>query len=403
MQDDLDFIIGYPSDSYPYRRNIINKVPGVKYKKIWDFLNNVRAAENFIQHISGGRIFSANDCQDQIYNFNFQHVSLIHFFNAISYDPTPWITTFETYIPRLGGTTSCHHGRQPDFSGLKDLKKFEMGISAIAHDSCKQIIALSHCNEYMQKEVLKIFPQYQGPIRDKLTVLHPPQKLFVSDYAEKGIDPEGELRFIFVGASFHRKGGMETIRALKRVRDRDHCNIKLTIISKLLLDPYATQESLQDIERTKLYIEANRDWIQYYPRVHYSSLLQMMKASHIGLLPTYADTYGYSVLELQASGCPVITTDVRALPEINDDEKGWIIQVPKNSLGEAIYMTKEDRLEISDCIQQGIAEIVPEIYHERKTLVMKSNKSIAGIKKNHSVDQYAESMKKIYHLALQDA
>ena len=42
-----------------------------------------------------------------------------------------------------------------------------------------------------------------------------------------------------------------------------------------------------------------------------------MATSHIGLLPTYNDSYGYSVIEFFSYGCPVITTNILALPEIN--------------------------------------------------------------------------------------
>ncbi len=98
------------------------------------------------------------------------------------------------------------------------------------------------------------------------------------------------------------------------------------------------------IQRTAAFIQGNREWINYFPQLPNSEVLDMMKKAHIGLLPTYADTYGYSVLEFQAAGCPVVTTNVRSLPEINDNDKGWLIEVPKNRMGEAIYSTDTDRI-----------------------------------------------------------
>ncbi len=58
-------------------------------------------------------------------------------------------------------------------------------------------------------------------------------------------------------------------------------------------------------------------------------VLELLKTCDVGLLPTYADTYGFSALEAQSAACPVISTDVRALPEINNTEVGWLINVPK--------------------------------------------------------------------------
>jgi len=49
----------------------------------------------------------------------------------------------------------------------------------------------------------------------------------------------------------------------------------------------------------------------------------------LALLPTCAETHGDVVLEAQANGCPVITTDIRTLPEINPSEIGYLIEVPK--------------------------------------------------------------------------
>lgn len=55
-----------------------------------------------------------------------------------------------------------------------------------------------------------------------------------------------------------------------------------------------------------------------------------MKQCHIGLLPTFGDTFGFSVLEMQACGCPVITSNNYALPEINNKEIGWICDIQES-------------------------------------------------------------------------
>ena len=58
--------------------------------------------------------------------------------------------------------------------------------------------------------------------------------------------------------------------------------------------------------------------IFYHKILFNSEVMNILKNTHVGLLPTYADTYGYSVLEAQSFGCPVITTNIRAMPEINN-------------------------------------------------------------------------------------
>ena len=50
-----------------------------------------------------------------------------------------------------------------------------------------------------------------------------------------------------------------------------------------------------------------------------------MSSCDVGLLPTWAESYGYSVLEMQACGLPVVTTNIRALPETN--VCGWKVKL----------------------------------------------------------------------------
>jgi glycosyltransferase involved in cell wall biosynthesis len=273
-------------------------------------------------------------------------------------------------------------------------------LETISAKPCKYIIALSECNAHMQREFLKEFPEYQETILKKMLVMHPPQQALVSEYLDKNIDVTGKIRFIFVGGSFIRKGGVEIIETLKMLKDEYHYDIELIIISSLALDNDAAQESANDIQQVRLSIQENKNWITYFPGLVNNQVLVWMKKSHVGLLPTYADTYGYVVLELQAAGCPVISTNIRALPEINNNDNGWMIDIPKNYLGEAIYTTKEDRIIISNAIRKGIEQAVHEIFADKKIILEKSNKSIRYIETNHSVQNYARQMSEIYRKAV---
>jgi glycosyltransferase involved in cell wall biosynthesis len=120
----------------------------------------------------------------------------------------------------------------------------------------------------------------------------------------------------------------------------------------------------------------------------------------VGLLPTWADTYGLFVLEAQASGCPVITTDVRALAEINNSRIGWLIRVPKDALGEAIYATPENRLELSQKIQAGLEEIIRGIVEDPSVIASKGQAALERIRTEHDPQDYAEKLRQIYQAAL---
>jgi len=255
---------------------------------------------------------------------------------------------------------------------------------------------MSFCAANMQRQLLEEFSQYRENIERKLVVMLPPQDLLVSQFSDKRIDLVGRIKFMFVGNEFYRKGGREIIDTIKMLRDRYHYDIELTIVSSLRIDGYAVTVSSEDVQRTTAFFQENREWIKYFPQLPNSKVLDLMKGAHIGLLPTYADSFGYSVLEFQASGCPVISTNVRALPEINDNDKGWIIDVPKNRLGEAIYTTESDRSVISDAIRKGLEKIVHEIFADRSIIPIKSARSILSIKTSHSKEDFSDRMKNIY-------
>jgi glycosyltransferase involved in cell wall biosynthesis len=104
---------------------------------------------------------------------------------------------------------------------------------------------------------------------------------------------------------------------------------------------------------------------------------------------------------MQANGCPVISTDVRALPEINDNEKGWIINVSKNELGEAFYSTFEEREILSKSIDSQLEKIILEIFNNRQSINQKAQLAINHIRENHSMQKYALKLMEIYSESIQ--
>lgn len=334
--------------------------------------------------------------QQNFNDLNLNKVNLLHFINKISYGSTPWITTFETAIPRCTETMNCHKGVAPDFSVLKGNRIVEHSLGVLARDSCKKLIALSACALGIQRDLLQHFPKYEKIINKKLQVIHPPQTLFVNDFSEKNISIDETTRLLFIGNSFFRKGGMEILQTLRRIKDKSSYDFNLIIISSLSIDNYARHEGPREVSEAKKMIHENSEWIKFYSTIPYHNVIELMKKSHLALLPTWADTYGFSVLECQASGCPVISTDVRALPEINNDEIGWVINVPKNRLGEAIYATIEQREIMKKTIEHGLEEEVTKILRDRKCILRKSKATISHIKKNHSPERYANKIYTIY-------
>jgi len=187
------------------------------------------------------------------------------------------------------------------------------------------------------------------------------------------------------------------VETLRDLRMNNGYDLKLFIVSALIPDPLTRESGEGDLETAKNLIQNNTDWIDYYYHLPNQKVIELMKKAHIGLLPTYADTYGFAILEFQASGCPVISTNVRALAETNSNEIGWQIEVTKNNLGEAVYATKEDRLQLRDEIKEGLEEVVSEIFSNKDIILYKANAAIQKIRTQHSPEEYSTRLREIYN------
>lgn len=308
-----------------------------------------------------------------------------HFFNGISYNSLPWVTTFETALPRYSS---------PNWT--------KQGIKRLASPSCKKVIALSSCAYNIQLNYLsQNFPTYYEAIKKKMIVLHPPQKLIIDNIASKPkLDNENpQLIFTFVGNQFFGKGGREVLNVFKKIC-LQHTNIKLNIISNFSPDSYASATTKQDVEQLKKEFPQLPANIHILGSIKNEQVLKILCNSHVALLPTYADTYGYFVLEAQACGCPVISTDIRALPEINNNECGWVINVPKDENGNAIINTREQRLAFSEKLQAQLEALIKDTINAPSIISIKAQKSIDRIIEHHSPKKFANKLNSIYSEAL---
>ncbi|WP_214172954.1 glycosyltransferase family 4 protein [Citrifermentans pelophilum] len=327
---------------------------------------------------------------------NFNGVDLYHFFNTVSFTARPWVSTFESLIPRYSELMVDTKDGGISFPRTGNL---ERAMKAIASDNCKKIIALSDCTKMMQEKLIRLFPEYEGRIKDKLCTLHPPQRLFIGSFAEKGIGTDSVIRFMFVGRDFVTKGGLEILATFKTLVEEHRLPIKLVVVSSLGAEGYARHATDNELEAARRTLNES-EWIEYYESLPNYDVIKLMIGSHVGLLPTWADTYGYSALEFQSAGCPVISTDIRALPEINNDEVGYLIKVPKKDYGEGLYKTESDRLFMAETIKKGLVSAVLSIFADLSQIETKSNLSIRNIVRNHDPVDYANRLKQIYQEAL---
>ncbi|MDW3176726.1 MAG: glycosyltransferase [Acidimicrobiia bacterium] len=159
---------------------------------------------------------------------------------------------------------------------------------------------------------------------------HQPAQSRRTQYPELG--EEDALRLIFVGGDFFRKGGEAILRAVEALGDE--LNLQLTVISKVEGNDYTgTPPPEVDVASIRRRLEGNPriDWRR---SVSHDEVMSAIEMHHVGLLPTFSDTFGYSVLEFMSLGVPAIVSDLQALPEFADSVTGWQVHVEKDDHGE---------------------------------------------------------------------
>ncbi len=372
-----DFIkVGTASGGYPEKRNIFSlPFKNAKVVRRYDLINII----NFIHFKLYNK--SKNEYVFLHRDFGINDVDLFHFFNKISFSNTPWITTFETRVPYFKPS------KTPD-------RYYELLVSK----HCKKLIAISQRAYNIQMFLLDQRKQFKDAVAEKLTIIHPPQESIISDYNQKQSD-NNNIIFTLVGRRFFLKGGMEVLKVFDRLFQKHH-NIKLNIVSLLEHGDYISQSSINDVTEAMKIISAHPGKIIYHKSLGNNKVIELYKNSHVSLQPSYHESYGYSILEAQACGCPVISTDVCAMPEINNEASGWVLNIPQDELKDGIWRTVDERKKLSEMLQEQLYATIINIVENPQVIKTKGMNAIKRIEDEHSPETRAALIEKIYQESL---
>ena len=302
-----------------------------------------------------------------------------HLWNAVSASKKPWVTTLEL---------QC---------------KEESRLQYLAKPECRKVFCLSSWVMNFEKNFLEGTP-YKDEIVPKLEVLPPPQEPYVEEKEILNKTIEEPFRFLFIGRDIFRKGGYECIRAFDRLLEKRD-NAELIVVSGLGNRDYPVNAFPEENNNLLELIHKKKKKIKVYKELSHEKVMELITSCHIGILPTYLDSYGYSVLEFFSCGLPVITTSINALEEINDLERGWILNLP---LVETEYGLKRVRDRASLENRKQISETLTNlIYHQIDTLLASPQQTSEVIRKkgqaafqyiieNHSTQKNIQRLETIY-------
>lgn len=319
---------------------------------------------------------------------------LTHLFNSINLRNTPWIVTYESRLPRWGFRT-----------GYRNSMNIRYGLERLASTSCKKIIAMSECAYNLQSSFIRNFPSLNDAILSKMIVVHPAQVPMINHYSEKKCS-EQNFVFTIVGHAFFRKGGLAILRAFDFLLDNKH-PVELNIISHLSTE--ASGAKADDVSEAKRIISKHPKQIHCFSELTNNNVIRLLCRTHVALLPSLDETYGFSVLEAQACGCPVITTNIRAFTEINNGQIGWIIDLP---LDNEFFFAKtflqwvdghnaHDIAAAHTTIRDQLVHIILEIINNPNCIKEKGMLSLERINNAHNPDQKVKLLENIYDSALE--
>jgi glycosyltransferase involved in cell wall biosynthesis len=252
---------------------------------------------------------------------------LVHAFNRIPLGVQPFIIGFESHLPRG--------------FGLESTRYFHAMTRMLAAPRCRGIIAISqHARRSFEAT------HRDSPLRDvllsKLSVRYP--NIAIPETASP-LDPAQTRPFVvsFVGNHFVRKGGCVAVRLAEMALAKG-LPVVVEIGSSVQVGPAVWTDPLNPrfFDRYRPLLSLPN--VRWHKSLSNTEVHALFRRSHVSLLTTFCDTFGYSAIESMVHGTPVIATRQGALPEfIVDGRNGLLLDLELAAHGEWIHVGHPDR------------------------------------------------------------
>jgi glycosyltransferase involved in cell wall biosynthesis len=228
----------------------------------------------------------------------------------------------------------------------KDLDASQLENEAEAMRIASQTIFSS---EYMAKRALKefsqIFEQDTGKLGHIVFGLNmdeiPPANLNKSDF--------NEIRLLFVGKDWDRKGGVKGLQICKYLFEKG-LPVRLTIVG-------CNPPDAQGLDYVNVIPNINKN-----DPTEQSYYCELLRRAHFLLLPTLADCTPMVIAEANAFGAPALTTRVGGIASlVTPDQNGMLFNLDDSAekWGDAIIELVSDRTRYLQMSKQS------RLYYER--------------------------------------
>jgi len=243
-----------------------------------------------------------------------------------------WVQVLYDFIPYV-----CPE----DDGGEKRAKRLFDAFKRLFADVPARYIAVS---ESTKRDAMRFW----GLPANRITVVH--QGSFIATRLPR--THFGSKKILVVSDISPRKNHLRLIKAFELVhRDNQYNDAELVIAGSVRRDVPEFESTLQDIRRSN---EAIKITLRGY--LTDSEILSLYSEADIFVYPSLYEGFGLPVLEAMACGCPVIASNVSALPEVVGNAGLLVDPYDVEALAHAMSTVLEDdelKIEMS---RKGIAQ-----------------------------------------------
>lgn len=227
-----------------------------------------------------------------VYILNTFEYNLIHSSRGfLVLNKKPWVVDLE------------HVG---SFGAFHKEKVKRIAIKFLKSNWCKKILPHSIA---AKNSLINAWKINDRKILDKIEIMYP---AINKRNIKKVKKDEISIGFLATRGAFYEKGGRELLEAFK-ILSKKYDNIRL-IMKVKPPEEIIKRYSLPKVEfLTKHFNTREELFREFYEKID------------IFVLPTYVDSFGYSLLEAMSVGLPLISTDIFAIPEIIEEGKNGLL------------------------------------------------------------------------------
>jgi glycosyltransferase involved in cell wall biosynthesis len=184
------------------------------------------------------------------------------------------------------------------------------------------------------------------------------------------------------------------------------------VISRIEADNWLTKTSKKDEEemKKKLMESSGVNWIN---GISYTEIVEkFLPEADIFVLPTWGDNWGHVLCEAMSAGLPVISTKIRAIPEIiQHNTNGFLIDLPVDKHG-VLYTNKLNtkdpdyfktaREEYKGIMKKELKNYLIKLLQDKDTLFKFGQKARKLFKEKFTYEARNKKLIKIYENILKE-